>query len=77
MLTCLGAVGQNSPHCIETQRKIGMVLKNWATQIGAARFMLALQGLIQVLVDFFKKAHRGEPTLIGANQQGKVLGHVA
>lgn len=76
-MTCLGAVGQIPPHCSETQRQIEMVHKKWATQIAAARLMLALQGLIQVLVDFLKKAHRGEPTLIGANQQRKIFSHVA
>jgi hypothetical protein len=76
-LTCLGAVRQISLHCSETQRKIGMVLKKWATRIGAARFMLALQGFVQILVNLLKKTHRGEPTLIGANQQRKILGHVA
>ena len=38
---------------------------------------LAFEGFVQIVIDLFEIAHRGEPFLIGADQEGEVLGHPA
>ena len=77
MLTCLGGVPQNLRQRSETSRHMEVLHKKRATPIGAALVILSLQGLVQVLVHLLKETHRGQPTLIGANQQRQILGHVA